>query len=135
MFGLATVVIGAAALVYVRERPAGMAAAEPSRGPNWPVEVYRNPLVWLMSFMVFCSGWSQGVFNTFLGTYLSEENGIDLAVVGRLLILIGILSIGSGIVWGRVSDWIGRGLAFLCVFVVQGIGLVLSGSIPSRVLL
>ena len=124
-FGLATVVIGAAALVYVRERPAGTTAAEPSRGLSWPVEVYRNPLVWLMSFMVFCSGWSQGVFNTFLGTYLSEENGIDLAVVGRLLILIGVLSIGSGIVWGRVSDWIGRGLAFLCVFVVQGIGLVL----------
>ena len=125
LFGLATVVIGAAALVYVRERPAGTAAVEPSRGLSWPVEVYRNPLVWLMSFMVFCSGWSQGVFNTFLGTYLSEENGIDLAVVGRLLILIGILSIGSGIVWGRVSDWIGRSLAFLCVFVVQGIGLVL----------
>ncbi len=124
-FGLATVVIGAAALAYVRERPAGTTAAEPSRGLSWPVEVYRNPLVWLMSFMVFCSGWSQGVFNTFLGTYLSEENGIDLAVVGRLLILIGVLSIGSGIVWGRVSDWIGRGLAFLCVFVVQGIGLVL----------
>lgn len=124
-FGLATVVIGAAALVYVRERPAGTTAAGPSRGLSWPVEVYRNPLVWLMSFMVFCSGWSQGVFNTFLGTYLSEENGIDLAVVGRLLILIGVLSIGSGIVWGRVSDWIGRGLAFLCVFVVQGIGLVL----------
>ena len=124
-FGLATVVIGAAALVYVRERPAGTTAAEPSRGLSWPVEVYRNPLVWLMSFMVFCSGWSQGVFNTFLGTYLSEENGIDLAVVGRLLILIGVLSIGSGIVWGRVSDWIGRGLAFLGVFVVQGIGLVL----------
>lgn len=125
MFGLATVVIGAAALVYVRERPAGTAAPEPSRGLSWPAEVYRNPLVWLMSFMVFCSGWSQGVFNTFLGTYLSEENGIDLAVVGQLLILIGLLSIGSGIVWGRMSDWIGRSLAFLCVFVVQGIGLVL----------
>ena len=129
VFGLATVLIGAAALVYVRERPAGalpaVSAAGPSPGRRWPVEVYRNPLVWLMSFMVFCSGWSQGVFNTFLGAYLSEENGVDLTVVGHLLILIGVLSIGSGIVWGRVSDWIGRSLAFLCVFVVQGVGLAL----------
>ncbi len=130
VFGVVTVLIGAAALVYVRERPVRTsppvsAAPGPSPSPRWPFEVYRNPLVWLMSFMVFCSGWSQGVFNTFLGTYLSEENGIDLAVVGRLLILIGVLSIGSGIVWGRVSDWIGRSLAFLCVFVVQGVGLAL----------
>ncbi len=130
VFGVATVLIGAAALAYVRERPAGASAAVlaetgPSPGLRWPVEVYRNPLVWLMSFMVFCSGWSQGIFNTFLGAYLSEENGLELAVVGRLLILIGVLSIGSGIVWGRVSDWIGRDLAFLCVFVVQGVGLAL----------
>ena len=130
LFGAATVVIGGVALGYMRDRPpeASPAASSPSapdHGLAWPVEVYRNPLVWLMSFMVFCSGWSQGIFNTFLGTYLSGENGIDLAVVGRLLILIGVLSIGSGIVWGRISDWIGRSLAFLCVFVVQGIGLAL----------
>jgi predicted MFS family arabinose efflux permease len=138
LFGAATVIIGAVALGYVREHlqenpqeqppkaslPPSPSSA-PSQGLTWPVEVYRNPLVWLMSFMVFCSGWSQGIFNTFLGTYLSEENGIDLAEVGRLLILIGVLSIGSGIVWGRISDWIGRSLAFLFVFLVQSVGLVL----------
>ncbi len=130
LFGAATVSIGAVALGYVRDRrPEASASPSPpaalGQGVTWPVEVYRNPLVWLMSFMVFCSGWSQGIFNTFLGTYLSGENGIDLVVVGRLLILIGVLSIGSGIVWGRISDWIGRGLAFVCVFLVQGVGLAL----------
>lgn len=130
LFGAATVMIGIVALGYVRDRPPEMSPppshpSAPVQGMQWPVEVYRNPLVWLMSFMVFCSGWSQGIFNTFLGTYLSEENGVDLAVVGRLLILIGVLSIGSGIVWGRISDWIGRSLAFLLVFLVQGVGLVL----------
>ncbi len=130
LFGAATVIIGAVALGYVRDRrPEASAPPSPpaalGQGVTWPVEVYRNPLVWLMSFMVFCSGWSQGIFNTFLGTYLSGENGIDLVVVGRLLILIGVLSIGSGIVWGRISDWIGRSLAFVCVFLVQGVGLAL----------
>ena len=130
LFGAQTVLIGTVALRYVRDRRPEMSTPRsrpfaPVKGMQWPVEVYRNPLVWLMSFMVFCSGWSQGIFNTFLGTYLSEENGVDLAVVGRLLILIGVLSIGSGIVWGRISDWIGRSLAFLFVFLVQGVGLVL----------
>jgi MFS family permease len=130
LFGAATVIIGTVALGYVRDRPSEMSVPPscplaPVQGMRWPVEVCRNRLVWLMSFMVFCSGWSQGIFNTFLGTYLSEENGIDLAVVGRLLILIGVLSIGSGIVWGRISDWIGRSLAFLFVFLVQSVGLVL----------
>ena len=131
VFGAATVVIGAIALRYVRDHPFDTSpphtspSVAPSQRLTWPVEVYRNRLVWMMSGMVFCSGWSQGIFNTFLGTYLSEENGVDLAVVGQLLILIGVLSIGSGIVWGRISDRIGRSLAFVCVFLIQSVGLIL----------
>lgn len=139
VFGGATMVVGGLALVFLRESPLNtdrsaekMVKVVPSPSPDpgsglarsfWPAEVYKNPLVWMMTFMVFCSGWSQGIFNTFLGTYLSQENGIDLGVVGNLLVLIGVLSIGSGIVWGRISDRIGRALAFLLVFCVQGLGL------------
>lgn len=133
VFSGATMIVGGLALVFLRDSPsestpAPVARAAPAAQPLpsfWPAQVYKNPLVWLMTFMVFCSGWSQGIFNTFLGTYLSQENGIDLGVVGKLLILIGVLSIASGIVWGRVSDRIGRALAFLLVFFVQGLGLLL----------
>ena len=133
VFSGATLIVGVLALMFLRDRPpesvpSSVAGSAPTAQPPrsfWPLQVYKNPLVWLMTFMVFCSGWSQGIFNTFLGSYLSQENGIDLAVVGQLLILIGVLSIASGIVWGRVSDRIGRALAFLLVFLVQGIGLLL----------
>ena len=140
VFGGATMVVGVLALIFLREsaffkdrsvEKTAQVSSDPPRS-LWPAEVYKNPLVWLMTFMVFCSGWSQGIFNTFLGTYLSQENGIDLVVVGNLLVLIGLLSIGSGIVWGRVSDRIGRALAFLLVFAVQGVGLILIWLNPIR---
>ena len=77
LFGAATVSIGAVALGYVRDRrPEASAPPSPpaalGQGVTWPVEVNRNALVWLMSFigglwLVAASS------NTFLGTYLSGE--------------------------------------------------------------
>jgi MFS family permease len=69
--------------------------------------------------MAFCSGWSLAIFTSLFGAYLSEENAVDLAVAGRLLVLIGVLSVGSGVLWGGISDRVGRGRAFLLVFSVR----------------
>lgn len=138
VFGIATVVGGILAVLFLRDRPA---VREPSRSPVsapqpqpgvWPAAVYKNTLVWLVTLLVFCSGSAQAIFNTFFGAYLAQEHGIDLAEVGRLLILVGALSIGSGIVWGRVSDQVGRGLAFLLVFLVQAVGFSLVWLVPGR---
>jgi MFS family permease len=54
----------------------------------------------------------------------------SLAVAGQLLVLIGLLSVGSGILWGRVSGRFGRGQAFLLPFLLQGMGFTLLWLIP-----
>lgn len=46
------------------------------------------------------------------------------------MILIGALSIGSGVFWGRLSDQLGRGQAFGYSFIVQGVAFVLLAAAP-----
>ena len=129
----ASVLIGLACVSFIREAPPAASpsptgsstAATPARsaarsGPaGWPVQVYTNPYVWLITGMAFCSGFVHGILTSSYGAYLEVEQGIDVAVVGGLFMLIGVLSIGSGIGSGALSDRIGRGLAFAATFLIE----------------
>lgn len=129
----ASVLIGLACVSFIREAPLAVSpsstgsstAASPARaaarsGPaGWPVQVYTNPYVWLITGMAFCSGFVHGILTSSYGAYLEVEQGIDVAVVGALFMLIGALSIGSGIGSGALSDRIGRGLAFAATFLIE----------------
>ena len=128
-----SVLIGLACVSFIREAPSTASpsltgpstAAIPVRaaarsGPaGWPMQVYTNPYVWLITGMAFCSGFVHGILTTSYGAYLEVEQGIDVAVVGALFMLIGVLSIGSGIGSGALSDRIGRGLAFAATFLIE----------------
>ena len=85
--------------------------------------VYKNPLVWMLAYLGFCSGVASGVFGTFFGAYLIDDQGVSLSTTGQLFLLVGILSIACGILWGNISDRLGRGPAFGLSFLIQGIGL------------
>ena len=91
---------------------------------------YKNPMIWLVTFLAFSSGWSQNIFTSFFGVYLSQEHGISLTTVGQLVILIGVLSVSSGVLWGRMSDRVSRGQALFYSFLVQGIALALIATLP-----
>ncbi len=128
-----SVVIGLVCVGFIRE--AQVSATPPSGGPpaastamstptrrgpaGWPVQVYTNPYVWLITGMAFCSGFVHGILTSSYGAYLEVEHGTDVAVVGALFMLIGVLSIGSGIGSGALSDRIGRGLAFGATFLIE----------------
>jgi MFS family permease len=128
-----SVVIGVVAAGFIREAPpAGPPSspgpstdAAPKRTParsgpaGWPVQVYTNPYVWLITGMAFCSGFVHGILTSSYGAYLEVEHGTDVAVVGALFMLIGILSIGSGVGSGALSDRVGRGLAFGVTFLIE----------------
>lgn len=130
IFGALVLAIGLAALVFLRDRPVDpsqLASQERRRAPRgaWPLAVYKNPLVWLLAYLGFFSGVATGVFNTFFGAYLNEDQGVSLGTTGQLFLLVGILSIACGILWGNISDRLGRGQAFGLSFLIQGIGMAL----------
>ncbi|MYE42236.1 MAG: MFS transporter, partial [Chloroflexi bacterium] len=142
LFGGIVLAVAVVALLFVREEPPesleagsglrGNDGTRPARS-TWPVEAFKSPAVWLIALIAFTSGWAQNLFTTFFGLYLTQENGISLATVGQLVILIGVLSIGSGVLWGWMSDKLGRGQAFAYSFVVQGASFVLLALIPGFV--
>ena len=101
--------------------PANPTTRSPAqRGPvGWPVQVYTNPFVWLITGMAFCSGFVHGILTSGYGAYLEVEHGIDVAVVGALFMGIGILSVVSGVGSGALSDKVGRGMAFGATFLVE----------------
>ena len=156
LFGGIVLVVAVASLLFVREQPPERLEADSREGGNdgrerrndgrekrndggrpgrsaWPVEAFKSPAVWLIALIAFTSGWAQNLFTTFFGLYLNQENGISLATVGQLVVLIGVLSIGSGVLWGWMSDKLGRGQAFAYSFVVQGASFVLLALIPGFV--
>ena len=133
LFGGIVLLIGVASLMFVRERPNEPLETERRPDPPrtaWPIEAFKHPAVWLITLLAFTSGWSQNLFTTFFGLYLTQENGVSLATAGKLVILIGALSIGSGVAWGWMSDKLGRGQAFAYSFLVQAGAYVLLAVAP-----
>lgn len=144
LFGAIVVAVAVVSLILVRDQPTEPPTSErqagtpsirtPDRtGSTWPVEAFKHPAVWLITLIAFTSGWAQNLFTTFFGLYLTQENGMSLATVGQLVVLISVLSIGSGVLWGWMSDKLGRGQAFGYSFVVQGGAFVLLALIPGFV--
>ncbi len=137
LFGVMVLVVAVISLLFVRERPdEPLEPDRPSASPArtaWPVEAFRHPAVWLITMIAFTSGWAQNLFTTFFGLYLTQDHGVTLATVGQLVVLIGTLSIGSGVLWGWMSDKLGRGQAFAYSFMVQGCSFVLLALVPGFV--
>ena len=118
-----SVLIGIACVGFIRESQSVDTATPRTsarRGPaSWPVQVYTNPYVWLITGMAFCSGFIHGILTSSYGAYLEVEHGIDVAIVGALFMTSGILSIGSGVGSGALSDRVGRGMAFGVTFLIE----------------
>ena len=125
IFGIIIFCAGIICLLYLKDQPTAQDPFLDKGCPNalkqsWPLEAFRNPLVWLSAGMAFCAGWTHGIFSTYFGSYLSQQ-GVSLIIAGQLLILIGALTIPSSVLWGRLSDIWGRGRAFQYSFFLQSI--------------
>ncbi|PKB58617.1 MAG: hypothetical protein BZY83_06060 [SAR202 cluster bacterium Casp-Chloro-G2] len=57
----------------------------------------------------------------------------SLTTAGQLVILIGVLSVTSGVFWGRLSDRVSRGQGFFYSFLLQGVAFVLMAAFPGMV--
>mgnify|MGYP003916377905 FL=1 len=126
IFGLLVIGIGIISIIFIKNPVPVKSDAEPalinSPRSRWPIAAYKNPLVWMVTFLVFLSGWSQGVFHTFFATFIIREHDVDLSDAGLLVISMGVLGAFSGILSGRISDRIGRGQAFFLTFLLQAVG-------------
>jgi sugar phosphate permease len=123
--GGAVLVISAFCWIFLRNRPAdlglqqvGAEEYKPSpRAPEAPVKrnvgnlqwslVYRMKEVWYIGIVYFMYGFSYVIYMTFFKAFLIET-GVADARASAMWALVGGLSIFCGVIWGGISDVLGR---------------------------
>ncbi len=92
-------------------------------------DVWRTGAIWHLGAIFAAFGFSYIIYATFFATHLLR-NGLTSTAAGDLWGLVGLLSLGSGVLWGSVSDRLGRKQALAMVFLVQ-LGAILLFAIGS----
>jgi MFS family permease len=72
------------------------------------VEVAKRKDVWNLGIVYFMFGFSYIMYMTFIVVYLTGEIGLSPQLAGKIFALLGFVSIVSGIMWGWISDRLGR---------------------------
>jgi sugar phosphate permease len=120
--GGAVLVISAIVYLFVRSRPeekglsqVGQEQPEPGAPTggavstlNWGL-VYKKGAVWYLGVTYFFYGLSYIIYMIFFAAYLVNEMNMSPEWAGGLWALVGGLSVFCGIIWGGISDRLGRG--------------------------
>jgi sugar phosphate permease len=137
ILGGCVLLLGLVAWVSLRDRPADKGlgplasdgkkeVAEPpgdgvggaTSSLDWG-RVYRSGPIWHLALVYTAFGFSYVIYVTFFAKYLQDECGYSREAAGNLWALVGWISVLCGLIWGAVSDWIGRNRGLALVFVVQ----------------
>ena len=70
--------------------------------------VYRVKEVWYLGLVYSLYGFSYVIYMTFFVAFLSNEIGLSPIQAGSMYAVAGTLSIFSGMIWGGISDRLGR---------------------------
>ena len=133
ILGGITLALAVASAVILRNNPSelgltaiGAAATEPvpdaAAVKNSPLrwgEVYKRPAVWLVGLVYMAFGFSYIIYMTFFNKCLIAEGGYTQAEAGRLFMIMGWVSLVCGLIWGSVSDVIGRKGALAIVYLLH----------------
>ena len=126
-FGGVTLGLAVLAYLVLRDRPAAVGllplgamseedgGATGGGGLHWG-RVYRSWAVWHVGLIYVAFGFSYIIYVTFFTKYLITEGGYTQAEAGRLFMLVGWFSLLCGLIWGSVSDAIGRKGALIIVY-------------------
>jgi MFS family permease len=108
----------------------GVPASAPSGRMPWGL-VYRSGSMWHVGLVYAAFGFSYIIYMTFFAKYLIAEGGYTPPAAGRLFMLMGWVSLLCGLVWGSVSDAIGRKAALAIVYLMQAAAFALFALWPS----
>lgn len=122
ILGGAALAIAAVVFALIRSRPeekgllpVGASEKEAAATPAGPKvstlqwsSVYRKGSVWYLGLVYFFYGSSYIIYMTFFAAYLVKEIGMTQAYAGGLWAMVGGLSTFCGVIWGGISDRLGR---------------------------
>lgn len=98
--------------------PLGAAESPPRDSSNLP-PLYRIKRLYHLGALYFMFGFTYAIYVTFIVTSLVMDRGFSESEAGRFWVLVGLLSLLSGPVFGAISDRMGRSAGFAMVFMLQ----------------
>ncbi len=133
ILGSMVVVLGLLSLAFLRNKPSekglepvgsGLAPRSTScstseiQTPSLH-SIYTSPALWHLGTVYLLFGFSYIIYGTFFSAALVTDKGFTQSEAGAIWSSIGVIGIFSGILWGTVSDYIGRKYALAGVFAIQ----------------
>jgi len=80
--------------------------------------------VWYLGGVYFFFGLSYIIYMVFFAAYLVKEIGLSQEWAGGLWALVGGLSIFCGVIWGKISDLLGRSRGAALAYLVLGLSYI-----------
>jgi sugar phosphate permease len=99
-------------------RRASLRQAQGTASLDWG-RVYRSGAVWHLALVYIAFGFSYVIYVTFFAKYLQAEGGYTKEAAGNLWAVVGWISIFCGLIWGTVSDLLGRNYGLALVYLTQ----------------
>jgi predicted MFS family arabinose efflux permease len=109
--------------------PTDSSPPAPSGRLEWGT-VYRSGAVWHLGLVYVAFGFSYIIYVTFFVKCLIAEGGYSAQAAGGLFMVMGWCSLLCGLIWGTVSDVIGRKWALAMVYLVHAVAFGLFGLWP-----
>jgi sugar phosphate permease len=103
-------------------------ATEKEPAPKWTEtvkSVIKLGSVWYLGGVYFFYGLSYIIYMVFFAAYLVKEMGLSQEWAGGLWALVGGLSIFCGVIWGKISDLLGRSRGAALAYLVLGLSYIL----------
>ena len=104
--------------------PSVSAAPDKVSSFQW-TSVYRMGSVWYLGIVYFFYGLSYIIYMVFFAAYLIKEMGVSQEWAGGLWAMVGGLSIFCGVIWGSISDRLGRSRGAALAYLVLGLSYII----------
>jgi len=84
-------------------------------------DIVREAEIWKLGCVYFMYGFSYIIYLTFFVAYLTKEIGISPSTSGAIFAVMGVFSIFCGVVWGGISDVLGRRYGSMLAYIALGV--------------
>jgi len=117
--------VGEAQSDAVQPDPSGAGKAPSPKWSDTFKGVVKLGAVWYLGLVYFFYGLSYIIYMVFFAAYLVKEMGFSQEWAGGLWALVGGLSIFCGMIWGKISDVLGRSRGAALAYLVLGLSYII----------